>query len=71
MEHKHTQFTGGPTIVTVEISLGELLALQETLNSAAEFMDYDPVEETLAYRQLVSITGVIKEAKEIRDGLRG
>jgi hypothetical protein len=67
MKHKYTQFTGGPTIVTVEVSLGELLGLQESLNSAAEVMDYGPVEEVLAYRQLANITGVIEEAKAHRD----
>jgi len=71
MQHKSTQFTGRHVLVTVEMSLSELLALQETLASATEFMDYGPIEETRAFRQLVTITGVIEEAKEVQVAFQG
>lgn len=64
MKHKSTQFTGGPTIVTIEISLGELLGLQEILGRAYEFMEDNGHSRYLAYRHAVNITNVINQAKD-------
>lgn len=70
MRHKHTQFTGGATLVTVELSLGELLLLEETLSAAASSLEY-PAQRLFASMHQEGVSEVIAEAKEIQAAFQG
>ena len=70
MEHKHTQFTGGATVVTVEVSLGELTMIEETLAAAAGGVVH-PVQRLFASLCQEGVSEVIAEAKEIQAAFQG
>lgn len=70
MQHKSTQFTGGATVVTVEVSLGELMMIEETLSAAAGSLEY-PVQRLFASMSQEGVSEVIAEAKEIQAAFQG
>lgn len=62
MQHMSTRIVGGPTLVTVEISLGELLTLQELLNEVQPITSDHLAAELI----LIGVEDLIEQVRTAR-----
>lgn len=67
MELKTTQYTGGPTLLNIQLSYGELSFIREALSRTTDlplnFM-YDAEQKQLAESVTEGITAILQEASD-------